>query len=62
MIEAVPERLELKHELYGQLSEIVGEDCVLATQHLLAAGDGDRRRRRATPSGSWACTSSTRRR
>jgi 3-hydroxybutyryl-CoA dehydrogenase len=31
VIEAVPERLELKHELYGALSEIVGEECVLAT-------------------------------
>ncbi len=31
VIEAVPERLELKHELYRQLSEIVGEQCVLAT-------------------------------
>jgi 3-hydroxybutyryl-CoA dehydrogenase len=31
VIEAVPERLDLKHELYGSLSQIVGEDCVLAT-------------------------------
>ncbi len=31
MIEAVPERLELKHELYARLSEIVSEECVLAT-------------------------------
>jgi 3-hydroxybutyryl-CoA dehydrogenase len=31
VIEAVPERLELKHEIYGRLSEIVGEKCVLAT-------------------------------
>jgi 3-hydroxybutyryl-CoA dehydrogenase len=31
VIEAAPERLELKHELYRQLSEIVPEDCVLAT-------------------------------
>ena len=31
VIEAVPERLELKHELYAQLSEIVGEQCVLAS-------------------------------
>jgi len=31
VIEAVPERLELKHELYARLSEIVGERCVLAT-------------------------------
>jgi 3-hydroxybutyryl-CoA dehydrogenase len=31
VIEAVPERLDLKHALYRQLSEIVGEGCVLAT-------------------------------
>jgi 3-hydroxybutyryl-CoA dehydrogenase len=31
VIEAAPERIELKHELYRQLSEIVGEECVLAT-------------------------------
>ena len=31
VIEAVPERLELKHELYRRLSEIVSAECVLAT-------------------------------
>jgi 3-hydroxybutyryl-CoA dehydrogenase len=31
VIEAAPERLELKHELYRQLSQIVGVDCVLAS-------------------------------
>jgi 3-hydroxybutyryl-CoA dehydrogenase len=31
VIEAAPERLELKHELYRQLSEIVGAECVLAS-------------------------------
>ncbi len=31
VIEAAPERLELKRELYGQLSEIVRGDCVLAS-------------------------------
>jgi 3-hydroxybutyryl-CoA dehydrogenase len=31
VIEAVPERLDLKHELYRALSEIVTEQCVLAT-------------------------------
>ena len=31
VIEAVPERLELKHELLQELSSIVAEDCVLAT-------------------------------
>jgi 3-hydroxybutyryl-CoA dehydrogenase len=31
VIEAVPERMELKHELYARLSEIVGAECVLAS-------------------------------
>jgi 3-hydroxybutyryl-CoA dehydrogenase len=31
VIEAAPERLELKHELYGRLSGVVSESCVLAT-------------------------------
>jgi 3-hydroxybutyryl-CoA dehydrogenase len=31
VIEAAPEQLELKHELYRRLSEIVDEQCVLAT-------------------------------
>jgi 3-hydroxybutyryl-CoA dehydrogenase len=31
VIEAAPERLELKHELYRRLSEIVAADCVLAS-------------------------------
>jgi 3-hydroxybutyryl-CoA dehydrogenase len=31
VIEAVPERLALKHELIAALSEIVGPDCVLAS-------------------------------
>jgi 3-hydroxybutyryl-CoA dehydrogenase len=31
VIEAAPERLELKHDLYRQLSEIVSEECVLAS-------------------------------
>jgi 3-hydroxybutyryl-CoA dehydrogenase len=32
VIEAAPERLEVKHELFARLSDgIVGEDCVLAT-------------------------------
>ena len=31
VIEAAPERLELKHEMYSQLSQIVSDECVLAT-------------------------------
>ena len=31
VIEAAPERLDVKHELYGRLSEIVSQECVLAS-------------------------------
>jgi 3-hydroxybutyryl-CoA dehydrogenase len=31
VIEAAPERLELKRELFARLAEVVGPDCVLAT-------------------------------
>jgi 3-hydroxybutyryl-CoA dehydrogenase len=31
VIEAAPERIELKHELYRRLAEIVSEECVLAS-------------------------------
>ena len=31
MIEAAPERIELKRELFGRLSEVCGESAVLAT-------------------------------
>ena len=31
VIEAAPERLELKHEMYAKLSDVVSEQCVLAT-------------------------------
>jgi 3-hydroxybutyryl-CoA dehydrogenase len=31
VIEAAPERLEIKHELYARLSEIVSAECVLAS-------------------------------
>src|SRR6202043_474254 len=31
VIEAAPERLELKHELFASVSEVVSEDCVLAS-------------------------------
>ncbi len=31
VIEAAPERLDVKHELYARLSEIVSEQCVLAS-------------------------------
>jgi 3-hydroxybutyryl-CoA dehydrogenase len=31
VIEAAPERLDVKHDLYARLSQIVSEDCVLAS-------------------------------
>ena len=59
MIEAAPERLELKHELYARLSEIVSDECVLATNtsSLLVTAIAAA----ATIPSAWsACTSSTR--
>ena len=49
VIEAAPERLELKHELFGALGEIVAERLRAGHQHLLAAGDRDRRAPRRDP-------------
>ena len=40
VIEAAPERIELKHELYGRLAEIVSGECVLATNTSVAADHG----------------------
>ena len=62
VIEAAPERMELKHELYQQLERIVSEDCVLASNTsslpitTIAAAVAP------SPSGWWACTSSIPRR
>ena len=62
MIEAAPERLELKRELFARLAEIVSPDCVLASNTSsipITAIAGAVRR---GPSASSGCTSSTRRR
>jgi 3-hydroxybutyryl-CoA dehydrogenase len=61
VIEAAPESLELKRNLFGRVAGIVRDDCVLAsnTSSLsvteIAAGV-------PVPSAWSACTSSTRRR
>ena len=61
MIEAAPEDLELKRDLFAELAEVCGPEAVLATNTsslpvtAIAAGA-------ARPSASSACTSSTRRR
>ena len=54
VIEAAPERIELKRELFGRLSEICGESAVMATNtsSILVS----------SLTTWWACTSSTRRR
>ena len=62
VIEAAPERLEIKRALFGRLSEqVVSDDCVLATNtsSLLVTAIASAA---AGPSGSSACTSSTLRR
>ena len=62
VIEAAPESLALKHELYERLSARGRARMRARHEHLLAAGDRDRRRRDAIPSAWSACTSSTPRR
>ncbi len=62
VIEAAPEDLGLKRELFAALAEVCGPETILATNTSSLAGDRDRRRRCPHPSASSACTSSTRRR
>ena len=49
VIEAAPEDLELKRELFARLAEICGPGRRPRHQHLLALGHGDRRRGRSRP-------------
>ena len=62
VIEAAPERLDLKRELFQDLSAICGDGRRARHEHLVDPGDLPRERRGASPSRSSACTSSTRRR
>ena len=63
MIEAAPERLELKRELFAKLAdEVVSEDCVLATNTSSLLVTASPRRSKTVPSAWSGCTSSTRRR
>jgi 3-hydroxybutyryl-CoA dehydrogenase len=72
VIEAAPESLAIKHELFGAIAEHVSRDCVLATNtsSLLVTAVAAARtcswppspRRFPTPTGWSACTTSTRRR
>ena len=43
VVEAIVEDLGAKRELFAALEKIVGDDCILASQHLLAFGDRDGR-------------------
>ena len=49
VIEAAPERPELKRDLFGALSVVCGDDVVLATQHLVDPGHLAGGRGRAGP-------------
>ena len=62
VIEAAPERLEIKRELFARSEPVVSDQCVLATNtsSLLVTAPG--RRGRASRSAWSGCTSSTRRR
>ena len=61
-IEAAPERLDVKHELYGRLAGDRERGLRARQQHLLATDHGSIAAGATDPSASWACTSSTRRR
>ena len=60
VIEAITEDLDLKLEMWKELDGIVKAGGAVRHQHLLAAGRSTRRPPPSGPSGSWACTSSTR--
>ena len=62
IIEAAPEKLELKREIFSRLAEALGPEPVFASNTSSLRVGGDRRRGAAARSGSSACTSSTRRR
>ena len=57
MVEAVPERMDLKREVLGRVAAVVGPEAVVATNtsglSITALGRSCRRRH-----GSWGCTSS----
>ncbi len=62
VIEAAPERLELKRELFAELERGLRRRDGARDQHLLPVSHGDRRGPRATRNGYAECISSTRRR
>ena len=62
VVEAAPERLDLKQGLFADLAEACGPGDDPRLQHLLAAGDRHRGADSRAPSASSGCTSSTRRR
>ena len=60
VIEAVPEKLELKHEVFAQFEQLVPAEAILASN---TSGFRSRRSRslRSIQNGSSACTGRTRR-
>ena len=61
VVEAVPERLDLKQEIFAALDKICGPDDHPGHQHLVAVGHRDLGRHHPALARSSACTSSTRR-
>ena len=59
VIEAIPEQLEAKQELFRQLDDICAPDDDAGHQHLRAVGDRARRGHPAAVRRSSACTGST---
>ena len=60
IIEAVPERLELKVEVFGELDRIADADAILCTQLVVAAQQPDDRQGRSDPSGCSTPTTTSR--
>ena len=61
MVEAVPEHLDLKQEIFAKVDGIVAPDAILAT-NTSSLSVTEISVATPTPSASSACTSSTRRR
>ncbi len=58
VVEAIFERLDIKQEMFARLDEICGPRDDHRLQHVVAAGDGNRRQVEASRAASGACTSS----